>query len=100
TGESVAIASSVGQRLGVDVTRTELLPQQKLERIEAQRASGRRIAFVGDGVNDIPAMARSNVGVAMGSGTNVARRSANIFLLGHSLSDFVETVRVARQCRR
>jgi P-type E1-E2 ATPase len=100
TEDSAAPANSLGDRLGVDATRAELLPRQKLERIEAQRAAGRKIVMVGDGITDFTALASANVGVAMGSGTDVARQSADVFLLGHNLSDFVQTVRAARQCRR
>jgi heavy metal translocating P-type ATPase len=100
TGDSAAVAISVGERLGVDEIGAELLPHQKLERVEAQMAAGRRIAMVGDGINDAPALARANVGVAMGSGTDTARHSADVLLLGNNLLDFVETVKTARQCRR
>jgi heavy metal translocating P-type ATPase len=100
TGDAAAIANAVGQELGVDLVEAELLPDQKLARIEALRAEGRKVAMVGDGVNDAPALMRSNVGVAMGSGTDVARESASIMLLGNDLLKFVETVKIARRCHR
>lgn len=100
TGDSVAIANAVGVKLGVDTVQAELLPHQKLDRIEKLMGAGRVLAMVGDGVNDAPALAKANVGVAMGSGTDVARQSADILLLGNNLLDFVEAVKIARQCHR
>lgn len=100
TGDSKAVANFVGSELNVDEVDAELLPNQKLDRIEALRAEGRKVVMVGDGINDAPALIRANVGVAMGSGTDVARESANIMLLGNDLSRFVETVRIARRCHR
>ena len=100
TGDAAGIANAVGKRLGVDHVSAELLPHQKLERIDGLINTGRLVVMVGDGVNDAPALAKASVGVAMGSGTDVARQSANVLLLGNNLMDFVETLRIARQCRR
>jgi len=100
TGDAHGIADGVGAALGVDQVAAELLPSQKLERVEELLAQGHSVAMVGDGINDAPALKKANVGVAMGSGTDVARESANILLIGNDLSKFVETVTIARQCRR
>jgi heavy metal translocating P-type ATPase len=100
TGDALNVANNVGKKLGVDQVSAELLPHQKLERIDTLIRMGRTVVMVGDGVNDAPALAKANVGVAMGSGTDVARQSANVLLLGNNLMDFVETLRIARQCRR
>lgn len=100
TGDLLNVANAVGKKLGVDQVSAELLPHQKLERIDTLIRMGRVVVMVGDGVNDAPALAKANVGVAMGSGTDVARQSANVLLLGNNLMGFVETLRIARQCRR
>jgi len=94
------VAKSVAKDLGVDAVEYELLPVQKLERIEALLKEGRRVAMVGDGINDAPALSKATVGIAMGSGTDVARESSDVVLLGNDLLKFVETVRIARRCRR
>ena len=100
TGDSSSVANALGQRLGVDEVRAELLPNQKMDRIEELMRAGRTVAMVGDGINDAPALAKASVGVAMGSGTDVARQSADVLLLGNNMLDFVETIKTARQCRR
>ena len=100
TGDAATIAMSVGRELNVDQVEAELLPEQKMERIRALLAQGRKVAMVGDGINDAPALMSANVGVAMGSGTDVARESANVVLLGNDLLTFVETLRIAQRCRR
>jgi len=100
TGDARAIAAAIGQRLGVDEVQAELLPQDKLEYVKRLSAEGRKLAAVGDGINDAPALMAAHVGVAMGSGTDVARESAGILLLGDDLLVLADTLRVARQCRR
>ena len=100
TGDSKLVAEAVGKALGVDEIVAELLPEQKLKRVEKLLAEGRKVVMVGDGVNDAPALAQATVGVAMGSGTDVARESSDVVLIGSDLSKLVETVRIARRCHR
>jgi len=100
TGDSKAVAEEVGARLGVDEIAYELLPEQKLEYVVRLTKSSHIVAMVGDGINDAPALAQAHVGVAMGSGTDVAQESANVVLIGSDLSKLVETLRIARRCRR
>ena len=100
TGDRRQVAHAIGRELGMDEVAAELLPDEKRQRVEALVGQGRTVAMVGDGVNDAPALAAASVGVAMGSGTDVARESADIVLLGNDLVKFVETVRIARRARR
>jgi Cd2+/Zn2+-exporting ATPase/Cu+-exporting ATPase len=98
TGDAAAVGSAVGRELGVDEVGSELLPEQKLARVRALRAEGRTVAMVGDGVNDAPALTEASVGIAMGSGTDVARESSRVLLLGDDLMTLVEALRIARRC--
>jgi Cd2+/Zn2+-exporting ATPase/Cu+-exporting ATPase len=100
TGDAGPIGRAVGQQLQVDEVEAELLPQQKLERVRGLRGLGRTVAMVGDGINDAPALMEANVGIAMGSGTEVARESANVLLLGNDLLKVVEVLKIARRCNR
>ena len=100
TGDRKEIAEATAVELGVDEVQSELLPDQKVARVRQLRAEGRIVAMVGDGVNDAPALMESNLGVAMGSGTDVARESASVVLLGNDLLRFAEVLKVARRCRK
>jgi heavy metal translocating P-type ATPase len=100
TGDSKAVAEAVGTELGVDEIASELLPEQKLEYVVRLTKSSHIVAMVGDGINDAPALAQAHVGVAMGSGTDVAQESANVVLIGSDLSKLVETLKIARRCHR
>jgi heavy metal translocating P-type ATPase len=99
TGDAKSVANELRTELAFDSVMAELLPAQKMEEIKKMRAEGRNIAMVGDGINDAPALMEANVGVAMGSGTDVARESADVVLIGNDLLKFVETVKIARWCR-
>jgi len=100
TGDAKSIAEIVGKEVGIDQIHAEVLPDQKSKIIKQLVTSGRKVAMVGDGINDAPALMQATVGIAMGSGTEVARESANILLIGNDLLRLVDTIRIARRCRR
>jgi heavy metal translocating P-type ATPase len=100
TGDVRTVAESAAKVLGVDELGAEMLPSQKVDRVMELIQEGHTVVMVGDGINDAPALMQASVGVAMGSGTDVARESANVVLIGNDLSKFVDTIRIARQCRR
>ena len=102
TGDSAASARHVAGLLGLaeEQVRADLLPTDKEEVVDSLRRAGKRVAMVGDGVNDAPALGTADVGIAMGTGTDVAREAGDVVLVGSAPADLVETVRVARRARR
>ena len=100
TGDRQAMAAKIARQLGVREFGAELLPEEKLKRVQQLIGSGRRVAMVGDGINDAPALTEATVGIAMGSGTDLAGHSAGVLLLGNNLVDCAELLSLARRCRR
>ena len=96
TGDSRATAATVARGLGIDEVLAEVLPDQKLAAIERLEKEGRRVAMAGDGVNDAPALARARVGIAMGTGTDVAMESAGVTLVKGDLFGIVRARRLSR----
>jgi heavy metal translocating P-type ATPase len=99
TGDTEASAKAVAESLGIREVSSGLLPEQKLARVDLLIRLGRTVAMIGDGINDAPALARAQVGVAMGSGTEIAHASASVLLIGNDLRKFAATVKTARWCR-
>jgi heavy metal translocating P-type ATPase len=100
TGDSPASANAVAESLEIQKVLSGLLPEHKSLRVDELTHQGRTVAMIGDGINDAPALARASVGIAMGSGTEIAHASANVLLIGNDLRRFAETVKTARWCRR
>ena len=100
TGDNKDVGQSVATQLAVDEVQAELLPVQKLERVQKLITEDGVVVMVGDGINDAPALMQASVGVAMGSGTDVARETANVVLLRDNLLDFVITLRIAKRVHR
>jgi heavy metal translocating P-type ATPase len=100
TGDAKPIAAVVAREVGISEVETEMLPEAKLARVKSLVDSGCIVAMVGDGINDAPALTQASVGIAMGSGTDVARESADVVLLGNDLLKFTETLAIARWTRR
>ena len=98
TGDRKKVAEAVAEQLGVDEVRAELLPEQKVEAVERLLAGGAKLAFVGDGINDAPVLARADLGIAMGAmGSDAAIESADVVLMDDKPSRLALAVRIARK---
>jgi P-type Cu+ transporter len=100
TGDNRATAEAVGRKLGIAEIEAEVLPQDKGKTVERLRKEGRVVAMAGDGVNDAPALAAADVGIAMGAGTDVAIESAGVTLLGGDLSGILAARRLSQATMR
>ncbi len=97
TGDSATTAKAVANKLGIDDVMAEVLPDQKAEKVKALQAEGRFVAMAGDGINDAPALAQAQVGIAMGTGTDVAMESASVTLVKGDLRGIVRARRLSRK---
>ncbi len=100
TGDAQAVADSVARRLGIDEVAAQVLPGDKADAVRGFQAGGRRVAMVGDGVNDAPALATADVGIAIGAGTDVAVESAGIVLVRNDPRDVVGAITLSRATYR
>jgi Cu2+-exporting ATPase len=100
TGDSRAVAESVATELGIDTVFAQVLPEQKVEKVRELQRGGRRVAMVGDGVNDAPALLTADVGIAIGAGTDVAVEAGDIVLVRSDPRDVARAIGLSKASYR
>ncbi|MEM3364053.1 MAG: heavy metal translocating P-type ATPase [Candidatus Micrarchaeia archaeon] len=96
TGDNKQVAQAIAKEAGIDEVLSNVLPHEKAARVRELQSSGKKVAFVGDGINDAPALAQANIGVAIGAGTDVAIESGNVVLVKNNLTDLVTAVQLSK----
>ena len=97
TGDNERTGKAIGKQLGIDNVLSEVLPKDKADEIKKLQNKGYKVAMVGDGINDAPAITQADIGIAIGSGTDIAIESGDIILMKNNIKDVVRTIKISRK---
>lgn len=100
TGDNKVVSETIGNQLGIDKVISEVLPQDKEKEVSELQQQGKKVAFVGDGINDSPALVKADIGLAIGSGTDIAIESADVVLMKNNLLDVVTAIDLSKSVIR